>query len=91
MDRRYLRNRWLMWGLFALLVVLHHDWWFWSDGRLVFGFLPIGLAYHLLISVAAGALWVWAAFYAWPRELENTGDPAMATVISGNHQRAGHE
>ena len=34
MSSRYSRNRTLMWILFAVLVVLHHDWWFWNDGRL---------------------------------------------------------
>ena len=70
MPGNYVRNRRIMWALFALLMVLHHDWWFWTDGRLVFGFLPIGLGYHMLISIAAAALWGWAAFYAWPEELE---------------------
>ncbi len=79
-DRSYARNRRLMWGLFALLVILHHDWWFWSDGRLVFGFVSVGLAYHVLISLAAGALWGWAAFYAWPHELEETGEPTAAVA-----------
>jgi hypothetical protein len=59
-----------MWILFVLLMVLHHDWWLWSDGRLVFGFLPIGLGYHMLVSVAAAALWGWAAWNAWPPELD---------------------
>jgi hypothetical protein len=69
-SKSYFRNRRLMWILFAVLLVLHHDWWFWNDGRLLFGFLPIGLGYHILLSIAAGALWGWAAFYAWPEEIE---------------------
>ena len=68
MSQHYSRNRKIMWGFFLLLVVLHHDWWFWTDGRLVLGFLPVGLAYQMLISLAAGLLWGWAAFYAWPAE-----------------------
>ena len=59
-----------MWILFAALVVLHHDWWFWNDGWLVFGFLPIGLGYQMLISLAASALWGWAAFNAWPDQYD---------------------
>ena len=35
-----------------LLVVLHQDFWFWDDATLVFGFLPVGLAYHAGFSVA---------------------------------------
>ena len=47
MASRYSRNRTLMWILFAALVVLHHDWWFWNNGTLLFGFLPIGLGYQI--------------------------------------------
>jgi hypothetical protein len=70
MSSRYRRNRKLMWILFAVLVILHHDFWFWNDGSVLFGFLPVGLGYQILISLAASALWGWAAFYAWPAELE---------------------
>ncbi len=70
MSQHYSRNRKIMWGLFLLLAVLHHDWWFWSDGRLLFGFLPVGLGDQVLISLAAGLLWGWAALYAWPAEAE---------------------
>ncbi len=70
MSSRYSRNRTLMWMLFAVLVVLHHDWWFWNDPWLAFGFLPIGLGYQMLISLAASALWGWAALNAWPQHLD---------------------
>ena len=85
MDRHYPRNRTLMWIFFAALVVLHHDWWLWNDGRLVFGFLPIGLGYQVLISLAAGALWGWAAIYAWPPELQDSPDDIPAGAALGNH------
>ena len=77
MSSRYTRNRTLMWILFAALVVLHHDWWFWNNGRLVFGFLPIGLGYQMLISLAASILWGWAAIYAWPEELDGSSSTPM--------------
>ena len=32
----------------VLLFVLHQDFWLWEDTTLVFGFIPIGLAYHAL-------------------------------------------
>ncbi len=70
MSDRNRTNRILMWILFAALVVLHWDFWFWSSGALLMDFLPVGLAYQILISAAASALWGWAAFYAWPAELE---------------------
>ena len=37
---------------------------------LLFGFLPIGLAYHALFSVACGVVWALAVRFAWPAELE---------------------
>jgi hypothetical protein len=61
--------------LLALLVItvylLHQDCWNWKKVEpLVFGFLPIGLAYHAAYSlVAAGMMWVLVKF-AWPRELD---------------------
>jgi hypothetical protein len=51
------------------LYALHQDVWFWPTARpLVFGFLPIGLAYHAAYCLAA-ALLMWAlTTFAWPRE-----------------------
>jgi hypothetical protein len=60
----------LFWLVLIVLIFLHHDWWFWSDATLLFGFLPIGLAYHIGISLAAGALWAVAVFYAMPEVFE---------------------
>lgn len=52
------------------LYLLHQDFWFWRDGRLVFGVLPVGLFYHAVYCVACAAL-MWALVrFAWPRELE---------------------
>ena len=56
--------------LAALVVaayVLHQDFWFWTQARpLLFGVLPIGLAYHALYSIAvAGLMWMLVR-YAWP-------------------------
>jgi hypothetical protein len=88
MNQSYARNRRLMWVLFVALVVLHHDWWFWTDGRLLFDFLPVGLAYHMLISLAAGALWGWAAWRAWPEEFEDS-PPAAALTVEASHRGNG--
>ena len=73
------RNRRLIWALAAGLFVLHHDFWFWGDPTLVFGFLPIGLAYHLLYSVAAGALWFAMMKFAWPEHIERFANGAGGT------------
>jgi hypothetical protein len=54
-----------------LLYAAHQDVWFWRAARpLVFGFLPIGLAYHALYCLlAAGLMWTLVRF-AWPDHLE---------------------
>jgi hypothetical protein len=62
-------KRYHIWIAFVLLLVLHHDWWLWDSEYLVFGFLPVGLAYHALISILAGVLWALATFYAWPTDI----------------------
>lgn len=56
-------KRGIFWTALATLVILHHDWWFWDDGTLLLGFLPIGLGYHALLSLAAGGFWAWAAYF----------------------------
>jgi hypothetical protein len=55
----------------VLLYVLHQDFWFWREARpLVFGFLPIGLFYHAVFTLASsGVLWLLVKF-AWPSHLE---------------------
>ena len=47
----------LAWGFVLVLAVLHYDFWYWDDRTLVFGFMPIGLAYQALISALAGLAW----------------------------------
>jgi hypothetical protein len=57
----------LLTALVAAVYLLHQDLWFWTSARpLVFGVLPVGLAYHVVYSiVAAGLMWVLVR-YAWP-------------------------
>ncbi len=72
--------------LVAILVLygLHQDLWFWREARpLVFGFLPVGLAYHGAYCLAvAGLMWLLTRF-AWPAHLERysgaQGTPAEDT------------
>lgn len=56
----------IVWILLLLLIVLHQDFWFWTDDTLVAGFMPIGLAYHVGLSLAASVVWWLATRYAWP-------------------------
>ncbi|NQV28016.1 MAG: hypothetical protein HQ518_27005 [Rhodopirellula sp.] len=59
----------IVWPLLALLVILHHDFWFWNDPTLVFGWFPIGLLYHVVLSIVAAGFWLLAVQYAWPAYL----------------------
>ncbi len=63
-----------VWGLVLALAVLHYDFWYWDDRTLVFGFMPIGLAYHAGFSLVAGLAWFLAVRFAWPSELEAWAD-----------------
>jgi hypothetical protein len=59
-------------GLLVLAVyALHQDFWNWKRAEpLLFGFVPIGLAYHAAYScVAATLMWIFVKF-AWPAHLE---------------------
>ena len=53
------------------LYAVHQDFWFRDVARpLVFGFLPIGLVYHVVLCLAiAGLMWMLVR-YAWPVDLE---------------------
>ena len=69
------RLGWLV--LLATLYALHQDLWFWREARpLVFGVLPVGLAYHggycLLVSAV---MWLLTR-RAWPAHLEREPQPA---------------
>ncbi len=60
------------------LAILHQDFWLWDDTTLVFGFLPIGLAYHAAYSLAAALLWFLALRYAWPEDIIAFAEGAFA-------------
>jgi hypothetical protein len=60
-------------GLVIALYALHQDVWLWRAARpLVFGFLPVGLFYHVCYTLAV-ALVMWLLVrLAWPAHLEET-------------------
>jgi hypothetical protein len=62
--------KYLVWGLVVLLVILHQDVWLWDNPKLVFGFIPITLLYHMGISAAAGITWLLATRFCWPEGLD---------------------
>jgi len=58
--------------LIIAVYVLHQDFWNWKRADpLVFGFLPVGLAYHAGYSILAAILMAVLMNFAWPKHLEN--------------------
>lgn len=59
---------------FIILFILHQDFWNWNDTTLVFGFVPIGLAYHAGFSIVAAIFWFLVSKFAWPHGVEKWAD-----------------
>jgi hypothetical protein len=58
--------------LILMVYVLHQDFWNWRRAHpLVFGFLPIGLAYHAAYSVLASITMALLVRLVWPKHLES--------------------
>jgi len=82
--------KWLMLGWVIVLLALHQDFWLWKDKYLVFGFLPIGLAYHAAYSVMAAITLFVLTKTVWPKHLDEEeralGDrPGASDAKSGGH------
>ncbi len=75
----------LAWGLVIVLGVLHYDFWYWADRSLVFGFMPIGLLWHALISIGAAVAWALVIRYAWPNDLEDWASADDEPGAGGEH------
>jgi Protein of unknown function (DUF3311) len=55
------------------LYILHQDFWYWREtAPIVFGFLPIGLFYHVCYTIAVSLLMWILVKYAWPSHLEES-------------------
>lgn len=79
--------KFVVWGLVLLLVVLHQDVWNWNNDKLVFGFIPMTLAYHAGISICASIVWFVATIVAWPSHLEDEANLAVGEAIETRQQR----
>ena len=67
----------LLFLLILAVYVAHQDYWNWGKADpLVFGFLPIGLAYHAAFSVLCAAMMAVLVAFAWPKHLEEQDPPA---------------
>ena len=62
----------LLFLMIAGVYVLHQDYWNWKSTDLVFGFLPVGLAYHAAYSVLAAVMMAVLVKTAWPEHLEQS-------------------
>ena len=62
---------WLIPALLFAVFLLHQDGWNWDKSDpLVFGFLPIGLAYHAGYCVLAALAMLVIVKFAWPAHLD---------------------
>lgn len=71
----------VVWLIVLGLAVAHQDVWFWEDDRLVFGFIPVALAYHAGISIAASVTWFLATKHAWPRDRFAEPEPVLKPPV----------
>ena len=76
----------VIWLLVALLIIFHQDFWNWeSDDRVVWG-LPIGLMYHVGLSLAAALVWALACRFAWPADLDELDGKMPESSSTGRAQ-----
>ena len=61
----------IIWLLVATLIIFHQDFWNWNDQTMFFEFVPIGLMYHIGISIAAAFVWFLACTFAWPAGIDD--------------------
>jgi len=60
--------------LVAALIILHQDFWFWDTYELAFGFMPIGLLYHMALTVFASFVWLFICTFGWPEGIDDFGE-----------------
>lgn len=71
-------KHWIVTFVFLVLAALHQDFWNWDNSGAVFGFLPVGLAYHAAYSIVAAAFWFCVIKFAWPTRLEEWAEEGSA-------------
>ncbi len=75
--------KYVIWISVVLLLILHQDFWWWDDGTLLLGVVPVGLASHLGISIAAAVLWFLATIYCWPHSADEIESSTASTTEGG--------
>lgn len=72
--------------LVGVVYLLHQDCWNWKAIQpLTFGFLPVGLAYHVGYSLLATVLMAVLVRFAWPSHLDEDSGTSNA---GSNHPEA---
>jgi hypothetical protein len=72
--------------LVVAVYVLHQDYWNWRKAEpLIFGFLPIGLAYHAGYSILASVTMAIFVKFAWPSHLESIEPAEGVQSDKGDH------
>jgi hypothetical protein len=72
--------------LVVAVYVLHQDFWNWKKAEpLIFGFLPVGLAYHAGYSILAAVTMAILVKFAWPVHLESAEPEAGAPSSTSEH------
>jgi len=57
--------------LVIVVFLVHQDFWNWKNAEpFVFGFLPVGLAYHAGYAVLAAMMMALLVKFAWPNDLD---------------------
>lgn len=77
----------IVWIAAIVLALLHQDFWLWDNKNLLFGFLPVGLAYHALYSILAACLWAAAVKWAWPSNIEAWAEEEDSNESSNSTQQ----
>jgi hypothetical protein len=71
--------------LILVVYLLHQDFWNWKKTDLIFGFMPVGLAYHAGYSVLASITMALLVRLAWPKHLENVQTEKGVSQAPGDH------
>ena len=69
-DNKKQPKIWILIVAIIVMAILHQDFWLWENTSLVFGFIPVGLFYHICYSIAASLLAVVTIIFFWPQDVE---------------------
>ncbi|QDU61379.1 hypothetical protein Pan216_22350 [Planctomycetes bacterium Pan216] len=53
-----------------VLYLLHQDWFFWNDPRMLFGIFPAALAYQLGYTLVVCGWMTALVLFAWPKDAD---------------------